>query len=144
VQEDRNESDLLGDSQNHLEQIGRPPGEQPPCPAGRGRTRRSHGFATHVNGLIDQGPDLIAAPPSSYQAGRRMSRAARPAGAAGLGEELAQRVPEGRQDALRSENAEDGRTGLKGPSLPSSGTNASASEAHAACLTIGGAWKSFR
>lgn len=53
VQQDRNEGNLLGNP--HLEQIGRPPGEQPLCPTGRRRIRRSPGFARYVNKLIDQG-----------------------------------------------------------------------------------------
>jgi hypothetical protein len=38
------------------------------------RTRRSHGFATHANRLIDHGPDLIKVTHSSYQSGGKMLR----------------------------------------------------------------------
>jgi hypothetical protein len=51
MQKNRNERDLLGDPQHHLDQICRPSRKQPPCPALGGQT-------THASGLIDQGLNL--------------------------------------------------------------------------------------
>src|SRR5882724_912714 len=58
MQEDRDQRDLLGDPQHHLEQTGGPTRKQPARPARDRNAPEDLIFAARV----DQGPDLIGTP----------------------------------------------------------------------------------
>ena len=60
MQENRNQRDLLANSQDHLQEICGPPAKQPPRAARLGGIRRSATRAASTNWLFNQGPTSLA------------------------------------------------------------------------------------